>query len=440
MDAAQREALGARARELMREHDIPGAAIGVFESGDETIMTLGLAGDDPPRDVDANTIFQIGSITKTFTALALMRKVEAGALDLNAPLKHYLPEFRLVNPDWSARITSRNLLTHTASWDGDLGSNELATSRGDDVLERVLVEWISHAPLHTAPGTVFHYNNLAFSVAGRLLEVLHGTTFERAIEELVMDPLGLEVFFDPELRPLTRVALGHPETDVPRSDWPAGGAQCDVQTMLRYARAHLGAKFAISGTAASEQTLAAMWSPAVEMDHCPRYLGLSWMLDAIDDCAIVSHGGNTRGQVALLELIPSRNFAIVALTNSKSGDWLCWQAAKWAREHLLNLVRPDSDYFSVNESALDQYLGAYSRPGSTWHIELCEGSPDGALAIRGADRWASMPSPIEFVRPDVFVVTSGPCEDDQGTFIRGGDGEIRWLRWWGRLHERGIFP
>jgi CubicO group peptidase (beta-lactamase class C family) len=436
MNTVQRNDLEELARGLMQEHEIPGVALGVYEGGDETIVTLGSAAADPPRDVGPSTIFQIGSVTKTITTLALMRKVERGTLDLDTPLRRFLPEFMLTDPDWAERVTPRHLLTHTASWEGDHGFEERAKDRGEDALER-LVEQIPRVSLLTPPGTVYHYNNLAFSVAGRLLEVLHETCFERAIEEVVLDPLKLEVFFHQEHRPAKRVAAGHPEAVVPRSDWPAGGAQCDVRTLLRYARAHLGAENAISETAASAQTLAAMWAPAVEMDHRPRHMGLSWMLDAIDDCAIVLHSGSTRGQTALLELVPDRDFALVALTNSGNGGGLCWQAARWAREHLLDLVESDPEYVRLSDEMLQQYHGAYIHSHDVvFHIEPREDGRDGGLEIRGTDRWELSRGPIEFVEPDRFLVSDGPLEEDEGTFIRDDDGEIRWLRWWGRLHAR----
>jgi CubicO group peptidase (beta-lactamase class C family) len=436
MDAAQRNDIEKLARRLMQEHEIPGAAIGIYEGGVETIVTLGSASANPPRDVAPSTIFRIGSVTKTFTALALMRKVEEGVLDLDAPLRQYLPSFALANDNWAEQVTPRHLITHTAGWEGDTGPEEAAEYCGEDELKRVL-DRMPHIPLHTAPGTVYHYNNLAFSVAGRLLEVIHGTCFERAIEELVSDSLKLELFFDSELRPVGRVATGNPEEENPRWIWPAGGVQCDLRAMLRYGRAHLGLKNAIEGTSISEQTLAAMWPPEIEIDDLVPSRGLSWGLDRIDDCAIISHAGKVGGQVALLELIPDRDFALVALTNSESGSALCWSVAKWARERLLDLVQPDPEYVRLSDEMLQQYRGVYIHSHDVvFRIEPRQAVRDGGLELRGTDRWEKSRGPIEFVRPDMFLVTDGPLEGDDGTFLRGDDGKIRWLRWWGRLHER----
>jgi CubicO group peptidase (beta-lactamase class C family) len=375
-------------------------------------------------------------VTKTFTALALMRKVEEGVLDLDAPLRHYLPSFALANADWAEQVTPRHLITHTAGWEGDTGPEEAAEYCGEDELERVL-DRMPHILLHTAPGTVYHYNNLAFSVAGRLLEVIHGTRFERAIEDLVSDPLKLELFFDSESRPAGRVSTGHPGEENPRWIWPAGGVQCDLRAMLRYARAHLGPKNAIEETAISEQILAVMWPPEIEIDDPARSSSLSWGLDRMDDCRIICHAGRVCGQTALLELIPERDFALIALTNSQSGSALCWPVEKWAREGLLDLVRPDPEYVRLSDEILQQYRGVYSHAFDVvFHIEPREDVRDGGLEIRGADQWESSRGPIAFVEQDKFLVTDGPMEGDDGTFLRGDDGEIRWLRWWGRLHAR----
>src|SRR5215212_5884969 len=97
---------------------IPGVAIGLLDRGEESVRGLGVTSVEHPLEVDGDTLFQIGSITKTFTGTAVMRLVEQGRLELDAPVRTYLPELRLKDEEAAARATMRHLLTHTGGWVG----------------------------------------------------------------------------------------------------------------------------------------------------------------------------------------------------------------------------------------------------------------------------------------------------------------------------------
>src|SRR5437773_10112874 len=102
----------------MSRYHVPGIAIGVLHDGDEDIAAYGVTNLEHPLPVDADTLFQIASITKTITATVVMRLVERDALDLDAPVRRYLPEFRLRDEDAAPRATPRHLVTHTGGWLG----------------------------------------------------------------------------------------------------------------------------------------------------------------------------------------------------------------------------------------------------------------------------------------------------------------------------------
>src|SRR5262245_3298695 len=99
---------------------VPGVAVGVLHDGQESIEGFGVTSVEDPLPVDATALFQIGSITKTFTATAVMRLVEQGKLDLDVPFRTYLPDLWLVDESVAARVTLRHALTHVAGWPGDL--------------------------------------------------------------------------------------------------------------------------------------------------------------------------------------------------------------------------------------------------------------------------------------------------------------------------------
>src|SRR5258705_4590397 len=97
----------------MSRYHVPGIAIGILHDGDEDIAAYGVTNLEHPLPVDADTLFQIASITKTITATVVMRLVERGALDLDAPIRRYIPEFKVRDEDAAKRATLRHLVTHT---------------------------------------------------------------------------------------------------------------------------------------------------------------------------------------------------------------------------------------------------------------------------------------------------------------------------------------
>src|SRR3954454_11123230 len=119
--------------ELAQELDVPGAAVGVIHDGAEHYAYAGVTSVENPLTVDETTLFQFGSTGKTYTATAIMRLVEQGKVDLDAPVRTYLPDFALRDDDVAQRVTVRQLRNHTAGWEGDMMDD---TGAGDDALEK----------------------------------------------------------------------------------------------------------------------------------------------------------------------------------------------------------------------------------------------------------------------------------------------------------------
>src|SRR6185436_3111125 len=230
----------------MREYHVPGVTLGVLRDGRTTIRGFGVTSAEDPRPVTEDTIFPLASISKTVTATAMMRLVEQGRVDLRAPVRQYLPDFRVEDEAASRDVTIWHLLTHTSGWEGQLS----ATERGDETLARFVAELSTNMQL-APPGAAWSYNNAGFAVAGRVIEKVTGATFSDAVDDLVFKPLGLS-------RAFTRVgdivthpfALGHRigaggAAAVVRpftlgSTLPAGGVAMSMHDLLAYARFHLG--------------------------------------------------------------------------------------------------------------------------------------------------------------------------------------------------------
>ena len=172
-DALFRE-LDERIEAAMVRYHVPGVAVGVFWQGREHLKGFGVTNVDHPLPVDAETLFRIGSTTKTFTATAMMRLVEQGKVDLAAPARRYLPDLKLADEAAAASVTVRQLLNHSAGWMGDDYGD---FGRGEDAIARYLAS-VKQLPQLTPPGDVFAYNNAAVVVAGRVIEIVTGKPYE----------------------------------------------------------------------------------------------------------------------------------------------------------------------------------------------------------------------------------------------------------------------
>src|ERR1044071_6455423 len=244
---ARFDAVAALAEAKMAEYHVPGVAVGVLENGAVTIRGHGVTSVDDPQPVTAHTVFPIASISKTFAATAMMRLVEQGKVDLKAPVRLYLPDFRVQDECVSKTVTIWNLLTHTSGWEGQVAGPE----RGEDTLRNFVATTMVDLMQEAPPGAAWSYNNAGFSVAGRVIESVTGQSINAAIRDLVFKPIGLEHAGTTAGEFIThRFALGHgvrgdgPATVqrpfAPSSSVTAGGVGLCMADLLTYARVHLG--------------------------------------------------------------------------------------------------------------------------------------------------------------------------------------------------------
>jgi CubicO group peptidase (beta-lactamase class C family) len=181
-------------RAAMVRYGVPGVAVGVLHEGREYTNGYGLTNLNAPVPVDASTLFQTGSITKTYTDTLMMRLVDMGKVELDAPVRRYLPDLRLADDAIAARVTVRQLLNHTAGWFGVYAGpppTELEPTvwpwRGDDAITRY-VGHLVYLPQLAPLGAMFVYSNAALVLAGRIIEVVSGMTYEPAAALAALRP------------------------------------------------------------------------------------------------------------------------------------------------------------------------------------------------------------------------------------------------------------
>lgn len=449
------QALVQQVRACMEQTGTPGVAIGVWQqNSDQTLdeMTgLGVTNRDHSLPVHEDTLFQIGSISKTMTATIAMRLVEMGKLDLDMPVRHYLPDFRMQDAAAQAQATVRHLFIHTAGWVGDYFEN---TGRSDDALARYVAN-MAALPQQAPLGALWSYNNASFSLAGRVIEVVTGKPFETVAQELLFAPLGMTMsFFFTEEMMTHRFAVGHivtPEATKVATPWalarsahPAGGVTSTVRDMLRYARFHLNGGRTESGEQLLQPaTIAGMQAFQSTAGSMADAVGISWMLNDLGGVRLVSHGGATNGQIAQLTLVPERNFALVILTNAQRGREVTRDLGNWALTHYLGLQQPTLHYQTLTEAELQPYTGYYKAQLSEVEVTSANGGlvlqiiPQGGFPEKDSPAGPTPPpAPAAFFAKDRVIITDGPSKESKCEFIRNEQGEVVWFRVGGRVHRR----
>ena len=441
--------LGKFVAAMMEKTGLPGVAVGVLHEGETCTAGFGVTNVDHPLPVTDKTLFQIGSITKTFTGTAVMRLVEMGRLELDATVRTYLPDFKVADETAASQATIRHLLTHTGGWVGDFFDD---TGAGDDALPRYMANMAGLEQL--APiGTVWSYNNAGFSLAGYVIETVTGQSYQVALTELVLEPLGLKnVYFDPGDVMTHRFAVGHNVTEegtqvarpwpLPRSVYPAGGITCHVEDLLCYARFHLGDGATEDGTRLLEpESMSLMHSPQVTVWGAHEAIGLAWFIEDMDRTRQISHGGGTTGQVSLLALVPEHDFAIAIVTNANRGGFVTRDVSRWALKHYLGLEITDPAPLESTEEELAPYVGRYVRPFSEIELGILGGKLVGQMTPKGGFPAKDSPPPptpppmsLALCEKDRLLVLDGDYKDARVDIIRKPDGSIGWLRAGLRIH------
>ena len=412
---------------LAERHRIPGAALGILRvrpgREDELIeVACGVLNKDTGVEATTDSLFQIGSITKVWTATLAMQLVDEGVLDLDAPVAEVLPELRLADPDVAKKVTMRHLLTHTSGIDGDVFTD---TGRGDDCVEKYVAQ-LEEARQNHPLGATWSYCNSGFALAGRVIEKLTGSTWDKAVRERIFTPLGIKHTVTlPEEALLHRAAVGHvsegseaparaPVWTLPRSMGPAGLICSTVADVLAFARLHLTGGLAPDGTRLlSEASAAAMTE--MQADLPDKFTlgdswGLGWTRFGWDGRRLIGHDGNTIGQSAFLRLLPDEGLAVTLLTNGGSTGDLYEDLYREIFAELadVDMPRPLSPPAEPVQTDARRHAGTYERAGARLEVLVGADGPVLRTTVTGPLAELSPEPTKEYamvpVKPDLFVV------------------------------------
>lgn len=303
-----------------------GVAVGVVVDGELVLGEgFGVRHSVDGGAVDARTVFRIGSITKTFTAMTALQLAEAGQLDLDAPATDVLPELGGIvypGPD-TRRFTTRDILTHTAGLPRNPDVPPRAVDRGPSRDE--LMRAIHGMSLVRPPGVAYEYSNLGFALLGHIIAGVRGESYRDAVRGVLLTPLGMrDTVWALDDVAAGRLALGHsvkdggvvPEPPTRHGDIDAaGGLFSTVEDLARFVAFQLAA-----------------WPPRVADDRAPLRRatlrdaqalrgGLVWRVSqGCDQVHVVGHGGAVDGYHATVRMLTNAGIGIIVLANAGWAD------------------------------------------------------------------------------------------------------------------------
>jgi CubicO group peptidase (beta-lactamase class C family) len=444
--------LQARLTELIAKHKVPGASVGVLHEGEITEAASGVINLNTGVEATTDTLFQIGSMTKPWTATVIMQLVDEGKVDLDAPVRTYLPSFKVADEDVAAKVTLRQLLSHTSGIDGDHFED---FGRGDDCLERYVDACDKLEQTHPL-GATMSYCNTGFSVAGRIIEVLDDKVWDQSMRDRLFAPLGLtHTNTLPEEALLFRAAAGHiapnpgddpelaPVWILPRVAGPMGLINSTVRDVLAFAKMHLDG----GGEILSRASVEAMQEQQVQVPN-PHSLGshwgVGWILFDWAGERLYGHDGNTIGQSAFLRILPSANIAITLLTNGGEASSVYRALFNDVLSDLAGITMPALPTAPATplEMDLEPYAGTYERLSVRLDLRAEGGLLVGTSTLSGPLA-EMLPNPVTNISlvpvdSETFLVssegqTSPPVP---ATFYEFEDGVPAYLHYGARTHPR----
>jgi CubicO group peptidase (beta-lactamase class C family) len=324
--------------------------------GDKTeVVAFGKLDDGKAPDGD--TVYEIGSITKTFTATLLAQAVLSGRVTLGAPVAQLLPDFKIPSRG-GMEITLEELGTqHSAlpRMPSNFAPKDAANPFADyDAVK--LKAFLSGYQLPRDPGAAYEYSNLGFGLLGYALAQSEATTYDALADEKILKPLGMTMSgtaFSDAMR--THLAAGHDISGIAAKNWDidalagAGAIRSTANDMLRYLKANMGLD--------PSQLTAAMklaQQPRSDMTKTMR-IGLAWMTTRK---GIVWHNGETGGYRSFLGFTADGRRGVVILTNTAmEADDLGFAALDAGAQ-----LAPAYKAIVLPSASLDDYVGTYSLP------------------------------------------------------------------------------
>ncbi|MFW2490411.1 serine hydrolase [Clostridium chromiireducens] len=317
--------------EQMKEWKIPGMAVGIIKNG-EIIYSgeLGVRDVNQNLKVTKDSLFAIGSSSKAFTSLSIGILVDEGKLDLDTPIKKYMPSFEMHNKYAEEHLTLRDMLCHRSG----LPRHDLLWYNNSSLSRKELVDRIKYLEFNKDFRETWQYNNLMYATAGYIIELVTGMTWEEFVKLRILEPLGMNnTNFSVDV---SKKSTDYSEPYVEKGEeihqinfrkmdsiGPAGSINSNLSDMLKWLSLHLNKGKVNGNQIISEKTIMELHSPQIPCELFPLKLdelhfssyGLGWFIESYRGRKHVNHGGNIDGFCSYTSFLPDENIGVVILTN-----------------------------------------------------------------------------------------------------------------------------
>jgi CubicO group peptidase (beta-lactamase class C family) len=306
-------------RARVEEGRATGIVLGLLEAdGTRRVVAYGDPGQNA-RSLGAQSVFEIGSISKVFTGILLAEMAGRGEVSLEAPVQAYEHEGVTIPSRGGREITLLDLATHRSSLPRLPGNMRAADPRNPyaDYTVEQLHEFLSGHGLRRDIGSEYEYSNLAVGLLGHILAARAGTEYETLLRERILDPLGMTmsgIALSPDME--VWLAKGHDQAGNPAENWDlptlagAGAIRSNMDDMLTFLEANIG-----DPTSDLERAMRVSHEPRRDVSAVMS-VGLNWHIRSVGDHRIVWHNGGTGGYRTFAGFDPERRVGAVVLTNS----------------------------------------------------------------------------------------------------------------------------
>jgi CubicO group peptidase (beta-lactamase class C family) len=313
----------------MKELGIPGAAL-VIVDGDQIVYlkAFGVA-DASGRPVTPQSPFFTGSTGKSFTALAIMQLVEAGKVELDAPVQTYLPWFRVADVNASKQITVRQLLNMNSGIPQSIGQKQIANFDLSDSAIENNVRALADVDLSAAPGEHYEYSNANYVTLGMIIQVVSGQSYEDYIAEHIFQPLDMQNSFTSKSEAQKNglvvgyqnwfgIPVASPNLPFSRGSLPAGQLNMSIEDFGHYLIAQLNEGSYQGLSVLSPDGIAALHHPDIPMEDGTHFYGMGWEVQRFQDVEVIRHNGQVPGYTTDMFLVPEKHIAIAMSMNTYS--------------------------------------------------------------------------------------------------------------------------
>ena len=406
---------------LMKKYDVPGFSV-VLVDREKVLWAegFGWASIQNAQPLTADSAMQVGSITKIFTAIAIMQLVEQGKVDLDEKLTTYLPEFSIQSRFANSEFSIRQMLTHHSGLPSDLALG-FKFYPSEQAPEDLLTQFknvptaLGSSHMASPPGEAFSYSNLAFSLLGSVIERTSGENYGDYVVGHILSPLGMKdsaVMVPGQVAHLTLAnGITREEEEVKGSylrDLSAGGIAASANDMGKFLQLFLNNTETVLSDD-SLQLMATAQNGEVELDGDFR-IGLAFFMSVIgQEPVVISHGGDIPPYHASMRILPEAGLGIVMMVNSDRGAGL----VNYAADQILNVAyesinsadgesatseRLPSQRVSMSEKQAERYTGLYYAGPSMGFVEI---------ENKGSDL------KLEFLSTGLATVKMVPLEGDK---------------------------